>query len=89
MNEMTSLLNESVEIIKNMGDAHGKQTEVIKNTVQINQDIANSFQNANEQFHSINAMAESNAKDTTEVATQAGVINEMVQQMTALLTQEE
>ena len=34
-------------------------------------------------------MVESNASDTTEVATQAGVINEMVDKMTQLLKQED
>ena len=34
-------------------------------------------------------MAENNASDTTEIATQAGVINEMVEKMTQLLRQED
>lgn len=42
-----------------------------------------------EQFNSINTMAESNANDTTEAATQAGAINEMVDKMTQLLKQED
>lgn len=85
MQEMTALLNESVEIIKTMGEAHEKQTEVIHNTVLINEGIVNNFQNTSEQFHAINAMAENNAKDTAEVAAQAGVINNMVGKMTELL----
>ncbi len=89
MQDMTELLNVSVNAIGTMGEAHSKQAEVIKKTVLINQDIAESIRNENEQFHSINAMAESNANDTTEVATQASVINEMVDRMTLLLKQEE
>ena len=88
MQDMTELLNVSVEAIGTMGDAHGKQAEVIKKTVLINQDIAASIRNENEQFNSINAMAENNAKDTTEVATQAGVINDIVAEMTKLLKQD-
>lgn len=88
MQEMTELLNTSVKTINTMGEAHGKQAEVIKKTVSINQDIAESIRNENQQFDTINTMAESNANDTTEVATQAGVINEMVDQMTQLLKQE-
>ena len=72
-----------------MGDAHGKQAEVIRNTVSINQDIAESIRNANEQFGSISAMAENNAKDTTEVAAQAGAINDMVDEMSRLLKRED
>lgn len=89
MKEMTGLLNDSVEAVETMGDAHSKQSEVIKRTVSINQAIAEGTKNENEQFDAINAMAESNANDTTNVALQAGVINEMVDKMTVLLKQGE
>lgn len=85
MQDMTDLLNVSVSAIKAMGDAHREQSEVIKNTVLINQDIAESIRNENEQFNAISAMAESNASDTAEVATQANTINNMVNEMTVLL----
>ena len=88
MEDMTELLNVSVNAITTMGDAHGKQAEVIKKTVSINQYIAESIRNANEQFNSINAMAESNANDTAEVANQAGAINNIVDKMAKLLRQE-
>ena len=70
-----------------MGDAHSNQAEVIKKTVTINEDIAESIRSENDQFNSINAMAESNANDTTNVAAQANAINDMVEKMTQLLTQ--
>ena len=89
MEEITESLNASVSVIGTMGDAHGKQAEVIKKTISINQDIAESIRNANEQFNSINAMAESNANDVAEVATQAGTINEMVDKINQLLKQDE
>lgn len=89
MQDMTELLNMSVNAIGTMGDAHGKQADVIKKTVLINQDIAECIRNENEQFNSINIMAESNASDTAEVATQASAINEMVDKMTELLKQED
>ncbi len=89
MQGMTELLNASVSAIDTMGDAHSKQAEVIKKTVSINQDIAESIRNENEQFISINAMAESNANDTTEVATQASAINSMVDEMANLLKKDE
>lgn len=85
MKDMTRLLNTSVTAIGTMGEAQGKQSEVIKKTITINQDIAESIRKENEQFNSINAMAEGNAGDTAEVATQAGAINEMVEEMTLLL----
>lgn len=89
MEKMTELLNISVQTVDTMGDAHSKQAEVIKETVSINQDIAESFQNANEQFLFINDMAESNANDTTEAATQANTINDMVDKMAKLLKQQD
>lgn len=88
MQEMTNLLNTSVEAIGTMGNAHSNQSDVIKNTVSINQEIAESIRNENEQFTSINAMAESNANDIAEVASQAGRINDMVDEMAKLLNQE-
>ena len=89
MQDMTQLLNISANAIDTMGDAHSKQSEVIKKTVSINQDIAESIRNENEQFISINDMAESNANDTAEVAKQAGTINDMVDNMTRLLKQQD
>lgn len=89
MQDMTELLNVSVSAIGTMGEAHSKQAGVIKKTVSINQDIAESIRNENEQFTSINAMAESNANDTAEVVSQASAINGMVDEISKLLSQEE
>ena len=87
MKDMKELLNISANAIQTMGDAHSNQAEVIKKTVTINEDIAESIRSENDQFNSINAMAESNANDTTNVAAQANAINDMVEKMTQLLTQ--
>ena len=88
MQGMTELLHISVDAINTMGEAHNKQSEVIKKTVSINQEIAQSIRNENAQFASINSMAESNANDTTQVATQASAINDMVEEMSKLLKRE-
>ncbi|MBQ6889352.1 MAG: hypothetical protein IJN54_17790 [Lachnospiraceae bacterium] len=45
--DMTNLLNVSVDAINTMGEAHNEQAAVIKNTVSINQDIAESIRNEN------------------------------------------
>lgn len=87
--DMTELLNTSVSVIKSMGDAHREQSEVIKNTVEINRGIAESIKNENEQFGAISSMAESNATDTAEIAVQANTINDMVNEMSCLLDREE
>lgn len=89
MEDMTELLNISVDAINTMGDAHSKQSDVIKKTVSINHDIAESIRNENEQFAAINAMAESNASDTAQVAAQANTINQMVDEMSNLLKRED
>ena len=89
MQDMTELLNVSVSAINTMGEAHEKQAEVIRKTVSINQEIAQSIRNENQQFSAINSMAENNANDTTEVANQAGIINEMVDEMSKLLKRED
>ena len=88
MQDMTELLNISVDAINTMGEAQSKQSEVVKNTVSINQDIDQSIKVENEQFAVINSMAERNANDTAKVATQARVINDMVGEMSQLLKQE-
>lgn len=87
MQSMTELLNVSAKVIDTMGQAHHKQAEVIKKTVSINQDIGEGIKNVAEQFDAINAMAESNENDTTEVTAQASVINDMVEEMTGLFEQ--
>ncbi len=89
MRDMTELLNESVSAIQVMGDSYAKQAEVIERTVSINQDIAESIRKENEQFHSINSMAEGNAGDTAEVTKQAGEISGMVDEMNRILSRQE
>lgn len=89
MGDMTELLNKSVYAVKTMGEAHRTEAEVIKNTVTINQDIAESIRNENERFAEIRIMAENNANDTAEVAQQADRINDMVGKMSELLKGEE
>ncbi len=85
MQDMAELLDVSVSAIGTMGEAHSKQSEVIKGTVSINQDIAQNIRDENEQFTSINAMAESNANDITNLAMQVSTINEMVDKMASIL----
>ena len=85
MKDMTDLLHTSVEVVSTMGDTHDKQAEVIRDTVSINQDIAESIRDENTQFESINSMLEHNVEDIEEMTNQANVINEMVGQISSLL----
>ena len=86
--DITQLLKESSDAIEIMCDAHDRQTDVIKRTASINQDIVENIKNESEQFSAINAMAESNAKNTVNVSEQANVINNMVDRMKNLLNEE-
>ena len=89
MQDMTALLNVSVDAIGPLGDTYSKQANVIEKTVSINQDIAESIKSEIDQFHSINSMAEGNAGDTAEVSAQANAINEMVDEMNKLFQHKE
>lgn len=89
MQNMTEVLHCSVDAINKMGEAHEEQAVVIHRTVSINQEIVESIQNENEQYVSINAMVESNANDTAEVAMQANAINNMVDEMSRLLADDD
>ena len=86
MREMTKMLNESVEAVSQMNEAHRRQSDIIKRTVDINQNIAESIQSENEQFAAISTMAASNASNTEEVAKQASAINDMVDEINRLLS---
>ncbi len=83
--DMSVMLNESVDAVAEMNKAIKRQSEIIRQTVDINQNIAESIRDENEQFVSIRAMAENNAKNTEEVAVQAKTINEMVDEISRLL----
>lgn len=82
---MSVMLNESVEAVSEMDKAIRRQSDIIRQTVDINQNIAESIRDENEQFISIRSMAENNAKNTEDVATQAKTINDMVDEISKLL----
>lgn len=83
--DMSVMLNDSVAAVSEMNKAIKRQSDIIKQTVDINQDIAESIRDENQQFVSIRAMAENNAKNTEEVANQAKTINDMVDEISKLL----
>lgn len=85
MQEMSEMLKVSSEAVEQMGKAYAKQEEVIKNTVQINQSIADGIKTENEQFVSITAMARSNTSDIKSMTEQIISINNMVEEINTVL----
>lgn len=88
MKDMTEFLNISVESVNTMGDAHDKQSDVIRNTVSINKDIVENIHKENQQFVSINAMVENNVNDIAGMTEQAKLINGIVDEINNLLRNE-
>lgn len=82
------IIHISIDSITSMGDAHDKQSEVIKNTVQINEGIAEGIQRENDEFSNINQMVEGNTSDIVNMTEQMSVLNQMVDKMNDLLTLE-
>lgn len=68
-----------------MGQAHEKQSDVIRNTVKINEEIAGSIKQENTEFSSINDMVENNTKDVPQMTEQVSALNQMAEQMNHLL----
>lgn len=88
LRDMIDVLHTSIENINSMGEAHEKQSAVIKNTVKINEDIAESIKQENTGFCGINEMVENNTKDIGRMTEQVGALNQMAEQITRLLAQQ-
>ncbi|MCM1047563.1 MAG: methyl-accepting chemotaxis protein [Clostridiales bacterium] len=85
LNEMISLLHESMAEIKGMGNSHDEQAEVIRQTIQISENIADSIRRENEEFANISGMVEENANDIASMTDQIAEINNMVGEINNLL----
>lgn len=83
--DMINLLSVSAEAVNAMGDSYDRQSEVINDTISINQVIAESITNENKQFASINDMVESNVADIGKITGQASAINNIVDEINELL----
>ena len=75
--EMIDVLHTSIDNINSMGQAHDQQSEVIRNTVEINEHIAESIRQENAEFCNINEMVETNSKDIVEMNEQVAALNQM------------
>lgn len=86
--DMIKVLHTSIENINSMGEAHDKQSNVIKNTVKINENIAESIQQENAEFCGINNMVENNTRDIMKMTEQVAELSQMAEQIQNLLEQE-
>lgn len=85
MQEMSGLLTQAMNDINTMNEVQGRQLEVIKHTVDISEDIANSIHQENLEFNGISQMVENNAADSAHMAEQVGAITQMAEQIDTLL----
>lgn len=85
MQEIGGLLRQSMQDISEMSSVYEKQTDIIKRTVDINADIAESIENENREFKAISDMVRSNAKDAVHMKKQVEAINGMAEQIDELL----
>ncbi|MBD5141551.1 MAG: hypothetical protein HDT25_09100 [Ruminococcus sp.] len=85
MREMNDLLQQAVSDIDVMNKVQGRQLEVIKYTVDISEDIANSIHQENLEFAEISRMVENNAADSSHMAEQVITITQMAEQIDNLL----
>ncbi|MDE6608895.1 MAG: hypothetical protein K2K54_14265, partial [Lachnospiraceae bacterium] len=84
--EMIVLLQQSMQDISNMNEVHKMQEEVIRKTVLISENIAESIQRENQEFANISEMVESNTSDILQMTDQVDVINNMIEEMNELLS---
>ena len=84
---MMDLLKASVDAIEEVDTIRGTQNRVIQGTVDINEDIAKRIRTENEGFTNITAMVQSNSEEVLTLSKQVENINEMVEELEALLEQ--
>lgn len=82
---MLELLKKSVEAINQADKICYEQNEVIKETVVINEDIADSIMKENVEFSNITRMVQSNAEDVNTLSNQVDSINNMIIELEKLL----
>ncbi|MBQ7782746.1 MAG: hypothetical protein IJ368_02125, partial [Oscillospiraceae bacterium] len=85
MQEINVLLRQSMDEITAMSRVHERQSDIIRTTVDINADIAESIENENKEFNAISDIVGNNAKDAVHMQNQVDAINAMAGQIDELL----
>lgn len=84
--KMIAILKDIGGAIDDINGIHGKQEDVIGQTVNINGEIAGAIENENYEFHNITAMIDSNTNEIMNMTQQVESIKEMVAEMEELLS---
>lgn len=82
---MMELLKKSLEAVGQADDIRNEQNGVIRETVAMNEDIAQSIENENTEFGNIAEMVQSNAQDIVALSNQVDNINHMITELEKLL----
>ena len=82
---MMELLKQSVEAIDQADSIRYTQSKVIKETVEINEDIAKSIAKENSEFSNIAGMVQNNAEDIVALSNQVDGINDMITELEKIL----
>lgn len=82
---MMELLKQSVEAIDQADSIRYTQSKVIKETVEINEDIAKSIAKENSEFSNIAGMVQNNAEDIVALSDQVDSINDMITELEKIL----
>ena len=83
--KMMELLKKSLEAIGQADQIRNEQNKVIKDTIVINEDIAQSIVNENVEFGNITEMMQGNAQDIVSLSNQVENINTMITELEQLL----
>ena len=85
MQEMNSLLRQSMNDISTMNEVYDRQNDIIRRTFDINEDIAENIRKENREFTSISEMVEKNAENMANMTEHVTSINQMAAQIDELL----
>ncbi|MBQ8569149.1 MAG: hypothetical protein IJ446_08025 [Oscillospiraceae bacterium] len=85
MQEMNSLLRSSMNDINTMNEVYVRQSDIIRHTVDISEDIAESIREENNEFRSISDMVDNNVRSASDMSEQIDSINRMAVQIDEIL----
>lgn len=82
---MMSLLKESVEVIKEADNVQELQNQIVQDTVEINEELAERINQENEEFSNIASMVQNNAEEIVVLTEQIDRIDSMITELEKLI----